>query len=78
MYNTYHLIYPRGDKKILRVLELSSALDYELSDYSVASSESFMDEDVANDYGQKLAARHGLAFEYKDGRAPYLEDTFRP
>ncbi len=60
---TYHIIFPRGDRSALKVLELSLSMSYELSDYAVASQKTFYDAEEAQDYAKGLARSHGLTYE---------------
>lgn len=57
----YHIVYSRGRSQ-LAVVEICEGMEYELSDYSVASSQSFDSRDEANEYANDLAKRNGLAF----------------
>jgi hypothetical protein len=68
----YHIIYPRGDKSQLKVVEILAALDYELSEYSVASRKSFDNYYEAVDYAKSLAKENGLTF-VSDDRQDYLD-----
>jgi hypothetical protein len=62
----YYIIYPRGNKKKLMVIELTDGLEYELSDYDVASKNSFYDIQEAIEYGKDLAKKHNLELSVQD------------
>lgn len=64
MSSKYHIIYPRGDRSKLSVVEIVDALDYELSDYAVASRNSFTDPNEAVAYAKELAKNNGLSYEH--------------
>lgn len=59
----YYIIYPRGERDRLSVVEICHSLSYELSDYSVASRRDFISEVEAITYAAELAKKHGLVFE---------------
>lgn len=54
------VIYPDGNRKELCLAEICIALDYEVSDYDLASEQRFWDKKEAIDYGKTLAERHNL------------------
>lgn len=56
--DTYHIVYPGGERDKLTVIELSIGIKYELSDYDVASRKEFFDEDEAILYAKKLAYKN--------------------
>jgi hypothetical protein len=59
---TFHIIFPSGDKTRLKVLELASAMSYELDDYALASRQDFYDLESAETYAKELARKHGKVF----------------
>lgn len=73
MASLHHIVYPRGDKSRLTVVEILDALDYELADYSVASKESFPDRKDAVSHAKELAKRHGKTFESSEPEDDYLD-----
>jgi len=60
---SFFIIYPRGDKNKLSVIELDSCMRYELSDYAVASRKDFYDNDEAVIYAKQLAKENNLQYE---------------
>ena len=61
MLETYWIIcYPRGDRTMLDVAEISRGCEYEESDYAVASRRRFDTEAEAVEYCAELAKKHGL------------------
>lgn len=70
MSSLWYLVYPRNDRSKLTPVEIVDALSYELSDYAVASRQSFDTAEEAHTYGKKLAEQNGLTFvpddEYED------------
>lgn len=72
MSSKWHIVYPCGDRKRLSVVEICAGLEYELSDYAVASRESFDDPESADGYAAELAKKHGL--EFRSSSSPdYLD-----
>lgn len=62
------VIYPRG---IRTKLSIAQVLDYERSDWDLASQRTFGDdEEAAREYMIELAKRHGLPYE---GSTAYLD-----
>lgn len=59
---TYHIIFPKGDRTKLSVIELSEAMHYELSDYAVASRKEFYDNEECIEYALELAKKHKLQY----------------
>lgn len=64
MSSTYHIVYPRGDRSKICVVEIVDALSYELSDYALASRNSFTDPDEAVAYAKELAKTHNIKYEH--------------
>ena len=60
--STYHIVYPRGDRAKLSVIELVPALSYELNDYAVACADGFDSYKDAADHARLLAKSHGKEF----------------
>ena len=56
----YYIIYPRGDKSKLSIISLSMSLDYEISDYKLASRREFYDMEECIEYAKELAKKHNL------------------
>jgi hypothetical protein len=60
---TYYIIYPRGDRSKISIVGLTPYLEYELSDYAVASRQSFTDDKPsAIEYAKKLAKENNLKY----------------
>lgn len=59
---TYHIIFPRGDRQKISVIELSDSMRYELSDYAVASRKEFYDIQECKDYAKELAKINNIQF----------------
>jgi hypothetical protein len=55
---SFFIIYPRGDKNEISIVELCDLMRYELSDYAVASRKEFEEQDESITYAKKLAAEH--------------------
>lgn len=73
MASKYYIVYPRGDRSKLTVIELVDALDYELNDYAVASKNSFFEEIDAVKYAEDLALKNNKQMQYPDGYKDYLD-----
>lgn len=69
----YHIVYPRGDKSRLAVVEIVDALSYELSDYSVASRQSFDTYKDAADYAKELAEKNNKTYVPDSDEEDYLD-----
>ena len=52
---SYYIIYPRGDRAVLDIVQTSS---WDADDYALASREDFEDEGDAIDYAKELAKKH--------------------
>lgn len=61
MSSLFYIVYPRGDRTKLKVVELSET-SHEIDDYDVASRCNFYTLEVAERYAQDLAAKHSLQF----------------
>jgi hypothetical protein len=62
--STYIIVYPRGDRSRLAVVEIVPALDYEKGDYAIASRKEFFgDNEGACKYARELARENGLSYE---------------
>ena len=59
---SFFIIYPGGDRSKLKPIELSEALEYELTDYAVASRHKFNDVKTASKYVRDLAVENGKEF----------------
>jgi hypothetical protein len=64
MASTYIIVYPRGDRTKLSLAEICFGMEYEKSDYSIASRKEFY-EDLpgAVEYIRELARKHDLSLE---------------
>ena len=71
--SNYHIVYPRGDRKKLAVVEIQFNLSYELNDYDDSSRQSFHDEGEAFSYAKDLAQKHGLELEGDSEGNYYLD-----
>lgn len=72
-YSKYHIVFPRGDRSKLTIVEICSGMSYEINDYDVASRNYFYEYDEAAEYGKKLARQNGLSFISSDGEGDYLD-----
>ncbi|WP_298962288.1 hypothetical protein [uncultured Methylobacterium sp.] len=79
-YSTWIIVYPRGDRSKLAVVEIVPALDYEKSDYAIASRREFFGEEDgltaeqrAAKYARELARNNGLSYEGSNGDHDYLD-----
>lgn len=69
--STWVIVYPNGNRNRLAVVEICSGMEYEKTDYAVASRREFYgDPEGANTYAQELASQHNLAL---DGVTQYLD-----
>lgn len=70
----YRIIYPCGDRTKLSVVY---AVDYEDSDYDLASRKIFPDDAEgladARTYAKKLAEKHGLVYVADRDETQYLD-----
>lgn len=65
--STYIIVYPRGDRGKLCVVEICWGLEHEINDYAIASRRRFFgDRDGARAYARELADKHGLRYEADD------------
>lgn len=62
MSSRYHIIYPRGERDKLAVVEIVGALSYELNDYAVASRHDYSTYQEAANYAKSLAKEHDKTF----------------
>lgn len=69
----FFIIYPRGDKTKLKVLELSWACADEISEFARASREQFWDRSEAVEHAKNLARSHGLEYESDDAEDCFLD-----
>jgi hypothetical protein len=69
----FHIIYPGGDRTQLKVLELSPAMAYELSEYAVASRHEFHDREAAVAYAKDLASKYNKVFVGSIPEDDYLD-----
>lgn len=70
--NQWIIIYPRGDRKIISVIEICSGLEYEINSYALASRRNFYDRQEAIDYAVQLAIDNGLTTDI-NGMHNYLD-----
>ena len=62
--STWIIVYPGGNRKRLAVVEICSGLEYEKTDYDIASRREFFgDPDGAYEYASSLAEANGLRLE---------------
>jgi hypothetical protein len=73
MSSRYHIIFPRGDRTRLSVVEIVDALSYELTDYAVASRHDFGTYSEAAKYARTLADDQALIFEPDTDEPGYLD-----
>jgi len=71
---SYYIIYPRGDRSKIGVVEIPDSMSYELSDYAVASRREFHDDEgaEARRYAKKLASENDKTYE-SDEQDDYLD-----
>lgn len=63
--STWIIVFPRGERSRLSVVEICEALHYEKADYAIASREEFYgDPRGAHEYAKQLAAENGLIYEH--------------
>lgn len=60
---TYHIVYPRGDKSRLTVIDMQNSVSYELSDYSLAYKDEFLTSKEAISVARKLAEKYNLKYD---------------
>lgn len=58
--STWIIIYPCGNRNRLSTAEICEGLEYEKSDYDIASRREFGSAEEADEYCRELAAAHGL------------------
>ena len=69
--STWIIVYPSGNRRRLATVEICQGMEYEKSDYDVASRREFYgDPKSAFEYAQELAAENGLIL---DGDTVYLD-----
>ncbi len=74
MPSTWIIIYPRGNKNRVSTAEICEGLEYEKSDYAIASRREFYDDrQGAWDYARDLAQTHGLTYEPDHDEPAYLD-----
>jgi len=56
----YFICYPGGDQSRLAVDYVDSGCRYQMSDYALASSREFWNQEDADEHARTLAQRHGL------------------
>ena len=67
----YHIVYPCGDRSALSVVEICNGMEHELTDYDVASRESFSRESDAEEYATELARKNKK--EFRGNQPEYLD-----
>lgn len=67
------ICYPRGDQTKLSVAEICEGMEYEKSDYRLASRRDFHDRDIAVKYAKELARDNGLTYEGEPGEHNFLD-----
>jgi hypothetical protein len=72
--STWIIVYPRGDKSALKVVEITPSESHEKGDYAIASRKEFLgDEAAACEYARDLAKQNGLSYEGSNGDHDYLD-----
>ena len=56
----YYIVFPRGDKTKLSIIDLSYHTKYEINDYSLASRKEFCNLNEVINYAKDLAKKHNL------------------
>jgi hypothetical protein len=67
MTSKYYIVYPKGDRSKISVVEIDYHLTYELSDYAVASRNSYFSEREAITNAKNLA---------RDNKLTYIGDDY--
>ncbi len=60
----YIIIYPCGNRSKLDLAQICYGMEYEESDYAIASRRKFDNEKDAAEYCKELAIENGLHFGY--------------
>lgn len=69
---SWMVIYPRGNKELLDIVEV---VDYEKEEWSLASYNEFSKEEDAALYAQKLSKKHSIKLNEKsDSRLLHILD----
>lgn len=68
----FFIVFPKGDRSKLSIVELDDCMRYELSDYAVASRKEFYENEEAVQYAKKLANENNLQYE-GEGDDGYLD-----
>lgn len=71
MTTEFHIIYPKGVRSELKVLEYNTGAD-DLHEYALASRKTFYSFDAAEEYARSLAVMHGKKYAFADGQ-DYLD-----
>ena len=67
------ICYPKGDQRKLAVAEICEGMEYEKSDYSLASRQDYCSQEDAIDRAQELATIHKLQFIPPHGHSRFLD-----
>lgn len=57
------IVYSQGNRSLITPVEICQGLEYEISDYAVASRKVFYSEEEANDYCRRLAKKNDIKAE---------------
>lgn len=69
----FFIVFPCGNRAKLKVIQLYDYMEYELSDYAVASRHHFLLETDAYAYAERLAQKHSLTLEPKEPSSAFLD-----
>ena len=64
----YFLVYPRGDRTRITVIDLSQYVSYERGDWDNVNSDTFYSPEEAIVAGRDIAQRHNLSYELFESR----------
>lgn len=78
--NFYFIVYPKGDKTRIRVIDLSPSNGHEKNDYALVNEINFYDHLEAISYARQLAEKFKLEYEmfssdYDDSKNEYYDLT---
>lgn len=68
----FYIIFARGDRNSLMILELTIGNEFELENYIVASRRDFSSYDEAYEYAAELAKKHNKSLE-SENKNTYLD-----
>ncbi len=60
------ICFPKGNRNKLALAEISEGMEYEISDYALASRHTYPDEETAFATAKELAQENGLKFHHSE------------